>query len=146
MGKSERRSGHGYERKIARWLRNLGVDAQRNVSETQTGNTGDVLAELRSWSPEGGKASGPGVNLVVQAKFRKTPSPWKGQEEADEAMTSPSDIAVGFCRRKGDQTLVTMRPETFGTMLRIVQMYLADAGKDTYLTIRNRVADMEDCP
>jgi len=146
MGKSERTSGHGYERKVARWLRALGIPADRNLTETQQGNTGDVIGELRSWSQSGGNASRPGPRVVIQAKFRKTPSPWKGQQEADEAKSSPSDIAIGMCRRKGDQTLVTMRPETFGVLLKIAQQALAGKSEGWWEAMRNTVADMDETP
>jgi len=125
MGKSERTSGHNFERKIARWMRNLGIPADRNLTETQQGNSGDVIAELKSWCPNGGNASVPGPRIVIQAKFRKTPSPWKGQQEADDSAQSPSDIAIGVIRRKGDQTLVTMRPETFAALITLARREIA---------------------
>lgn len=146
MGKSERRKGHDYERRIVRWLKAFipRVDPERVLDETREGNNGDVRGGLRSWSPGGNGTSSEVVPLLIQAKFRKAPSPWKAQTEADEAASSPSDIAVSFCRRKRDQTLVTMRPDTFGTLLYLAAEALATTGPGRYTDVRNMIADLEE--
>ena len=146
MGKSERTSGHNFERKIARWLRNLGIPADRNLTETQQGNSGDVIAELKSWSPNEGNGSTAGPRLLVQAKFRKTPSPWKGQQEADDSRKLPSDIAIGVCRRKGDQTLITMRPDTFAALITLAQQELARKSPGWWEALMMNVSNVEDRP
>ena len=145
MGKSERKSGHDYERKIARWMRALGVTAERNVTETQQGNTGDVIGELKSWSPNG-NGTGPGPRVVVQAKFQKNPSVWAAQSEADAATVSPSDIAISFVRRKGDATLVLMRADIFGALFRLAQLRLAEKSEGSWEKVLARVRELDGRP
>jgi len=78
MGKSQRRKGHNWEREVAKRLRNLGLDARRNVTETQTGNTGDVhVCDAQG-----------DMLMCVQCKNMKSPSIWKAMEEAIEAAES----------------------------------------------------------
>jgi len=107
----------------------MGLTVERNIQESREGNGGDVLGELRSWSLDDGNGRGELITrLIGQAKFRASPSPWKAQSEADEAASSPSDIAFGIVRRKGDQTLITVRPVVFGAMLTLVAQQLAKSG------------------
>jgi hypothetical protein len=54
---------------------------------------------------------------VIQAKHRKSPSPWKAMAEAEIAGTSHSDIPVAVVRRNGGDTLVCLRPEDFAYLL-----------------------------
>ena len=50
MGKMQRRKGATFERQIVRWLKGLGFDeTERNLTETRTGNTGDVFVPLKSY-------------------------------------------------------------------------------------------------
>jgi hypothetical protein len=136
-----------YERRIVRWIRDgLGIPTERNIQESRNGNEGDIHGELRSWCQDRGNGMGPVVaRLVGQAKFRKAPSPWKSQEEADEATTSPSDIAFGIVRRKGDQTLVTLRPRVFGALLIIASQQIATNGPGVWKDAL-AAADTKDMP
>jgi hypothetical protein len=123
MGKSQRVKGHSYERKIVRWLKRMLFEANRNVTETQTGNTGDVFVKLR-WAKPNPVTFGP-FRLVIQAKHWKSPSVWKAMAEAEEAAGRyPSEveqgtiaIPVAIVRRTSDRTLVVMSPETFAGIL-----------------------------
>jgi len=136
-----------YERRVVRWIRDgLNIpNVERNIQESRNGNEGDIHGELRLWSPNGNGSGQVATRLVGQAKFRKTPSPWKAQEEADAATTSPSDLAFGVVRRKGDQTLVTLRPRVFGAMLYIVAQQIARQGPGLWKGALER-ADHKDRP
>mgnify|MGYP003151096329 CR=1 FL=1 len=75
MGKSQRDKGHNWEREVAKRLREHGIDARRNIMETQLGNTGDV----HIFNNEGDMIA------CVQCKNMKSPSIWKAMNEAMEA-------------------------------------------------------------
>jgi hypothetical protein len=112
MGRSQRRKGHDFERLIVRWLRKLDptLFPERNLTETRTGNTGDVFAMWRSpWQSL--------HRLTIQAKNRKSPSVWKAMDEARATTTSPSDLPIAIVKRTGDQTVVCMDTETFAYLL-----------------------------
>lgn len=115
MGKMQRRKGATFERQIVRWLKDLGFsETERNLTETRTGNTGDVFVPLKSL----GLSQERLFRIVIQAKSRKSPSPWKAMDEAREAAgKSPSDLPVAIVRRTHDQTLVCMEPALFGALL-----------------------------
>jgi hypothetical protein len=72
MGKSQRDKGHNWEREVAKRLRDHGMDARRNIMETQLGNTGDV----HIFNNEGEMIA------CVQCKNMKSPSVWKAMNEA----------------------------------------------------------------
>lgn len=90
-GAMSRRKGATWEREIAATLRDDGWDARRNVSETQTGNTGDV------WilDSTGRKLA------VVQAKSMARPDVWKAIAEAREAADKDPDrpLALAVVKR-----------------------------------------------
>ena len=85
-GATSRRKGATWEREIAAALREDGWDARRNVTETQTGNTGDV------WilDADGRK------QIVIQAKNMARPDVWKAIAEAREAADKDPDRPVPF--------------------------------------------------
>ena len=114
MGKPSRDKGHNFERKLVRWFKEMLYPAERNLTETRTGNTGDVFVPLR-WARQS-QDWGP-YRLVIQAKHKKSPSVWKAMEEAITAARSPSDVPVAIVRRTHDQTLVVMEPRTFAALL-----------------------------
>ena len=72
MGKSQRDKGHNWEREVAKRLRSYGMDARRNIMETQLGNTGDV--HIYNNQQE--------MIACVQCKNMKSPSIWKAMQEA----------------------------------------------------------------
>ena len=72
MGKSQRDKGHNWEREVSRRMREFGVDARRNITETQLGNTGDVHVY-------NGNAE---MIACIQCKNMKSPSIWKAMTEA----------------------------------------------------------------
>lgn len=86
MGKSQRNKGHNWEREVTRRFRDIGLDAKRNVTETQTGNTGDVIV----YNINGD------VLAVVQCKSMKAPSLWKAMDEAIEANRKYKSIMSGL--------------------------------------------------
>ena len=118
MGRSQRRKGHNWERRIVRWLKKLGIEsARRNLGETGGQDLGaDVVAQLRL-PPPALDHTAEWRLLVVQAKHHKAPSVWKAMNEVRTGMTSPSDIAVAIVKRTNDQTLVCMDPDTFSFLI-----------------------------
>lgn len=83
------------ELEVARFLREAGIHAERNLNEARSGNTGDL--DLN-------------VPFEVQVKARKQPSPWKAVEEAEEAVQRaaeerdrPGRYAVAALKRKNGQ-------------------------------------------
>lgn len=116
MGKNERAKGHAFERRIARWLRTMGLDAVRNLTETQKGNGGDVHALWKSPYPVA-----PPIDLIVEAKYRKVPSPWKAMDQVRSAVALSDDpgpvLGIAICHRIGDQTICCMDPPTLGYLL-----------------------------
>lgn len=85
-GRRARRKGHDWERETARRLSAaIGAECRRNVSESQTGNAGDVV--LPDWVP-----------LSIQCKAGGRPPVFEALEEAAEA-AKPGQIPVAILRR-----------------------------------------------
>lgn len=102
MGKSQRRKGHDWERRIVRWLNQFdGVEAERNLTETREGNSGDVLVEWRS------SRRLKSALILIEAKHRKRVSPWKALDEARDAAVSRSNcVGVAIVKETHGDTEV----------------------------------------
>lgn len=112
MGASERLKGQRFEQKIVRWFTALGIRAERNLTETREGKTGDVHAKLKSFS------------LIVEAKFKKDPSEWAALREAEEAVRTLGKngfdlypVPVAIVRTIGKKTEVVIRIHDLALLL-----------------------------
>lgn len=85
MGKLSRTKGHAFERECAALLRQLpGVEAERNLTETRDGNTGDIVNNL---------------GLAIQCKVGATPPIWSGLAEAVADGEAKGAVPVLMARR-----------------------------------------------
>lgn len=91
---SHKRGKRG-ENEVCRFLEEAdGVEAERNLNERRSGNTGDLSTNLP---------------LEIQVKAKKQPSPWKALEEAKEAVERaaengrPGRYGVAVLKRKNGQ-------------------------------------------
>lgn len=112
MGKLSRQKGAAFEREVAIMLRGCGLDARRNVQETQLGNDGDVLV-----------ADFP---LTIQAKVGQRPPVFDALDEAEAVATARGHIPLAFLRRNTGQQrrkrdAVCMRTEDFLMILRFLR-------------------------
>lgn len=86
MGKAQRTKGAGFEREVVNILRDAGIEADRNLSQTRDGggdiSLPDLLIECKrrakisvyEWMEQAEKACGPGQQPVVVARAdRKEP-------------------------------------------------------------------------
>src|SRR5690606_4449320 len=102
--------GANFEREIAAMLRRVGLDARRNVQETQLGNNGDVLV-----------ADYP---LTIQAKVGLRPPVFDALDEAEAVADPLGYLPVAFIRRNANKgrgrgrDCVVLRTKDFLTILR----------------------------
>ena len=87
MSARSRRKGARFERQIAKRLREIGISAERNITETRTGNAGDI--DLPSHVP-----------LVLQCKVGARPPIYRAIAEA-EAVAESTDYPVAIVKRDG---------------------------------------------
>lgn len=87
MGARSRRKGVRWEREVASRFREVGIPAERCLTETRDGNVGDLVL------PED-------VPLAVQCRCGGAPSLWKALQDA-KAGSMPGKVPVGLARRSG---------------------------------------------
>lgn len=85
MSRRSVRKGKEWEREVARMFREHGIHAERNLSESRTGNAGDLLLP-------------PDIPLSVQAKVGARPPIYRAVQEAQEA-AEPGQHPVAAVRR-----------------------------------------------
>lgn len=119
------RKGKKREREVCAEFRRRGFGARRNPHQAAVGDGRD----LEVWVPCGGhpdtQARKPcdqcrPVNLCVQVKSGKAPSPWKAFGEA-RGSAEDGEVPWGVLRRDGDQWLVVMPLAEALVMARVVQ-------------------------
>jgi hypothetical protein len=112
MSKGARRKGHDFERECAELLRQLpGVSAERNLSETRDGNTGDLITSLP---------------LAIQCKVGANPPLWTGLEEAiaDAGRTGRTPVLMARRNRapgREKRDVVVMRTADWLELVRRAQ-------------------------
>ena len=85
MGKLSSTKGHAFERECAALLRQLpGAVAERNLTETRDGNTGDIVNNL---------------DLAIQCKCGALPPIWSGLAEAVADGEAKGAVPVLMARR-----------------------------------------------
>lgn len=85
MSRRSVRKGKEWERTVARRFREYGIHAERNLSESRTGNAGDLLLP-------------PDIPLSIQAKVGARPPIYQAVHEAQEA-AAPGEHPVAVIRR-----------------------------------------------
>lgn len=116
MGKLSREKGANFERKIARWLQNLfpSMDWRRNLDETQQGNVGDVREKSRK------------LDMVVQCKHMKKPSPLRALDEAQQAAITSNlhpEMGIACIQEHRGTAAVVMDPGLFAVLIATVDKY-----------------------
>lgn len=84
MGRLSRTKGAAYEREIVRRLKDIGIDAARNLTETRDGNCGDIVT--------------PTLPITWQCKVGARPPIYEAVEEA-YAAAKPGHHPVAVVRR-----------------------------------------------
>lgn len=112
VGKRSRRKGHDFERECAELLRGIpGATAERSLTETRDGNTGDLVNNL---------------GLAIQCKVGALPPIWTGLEEAIADGESKGRVPVLMARRnragaRAKADVVVMRTADWLDLLRRAQ-------------------------
>lgn len=88
MGRLSREKGAAWERECAARLRAIGVKAERNLTETREGNSGDVWTDLP---------------LAIQCKVGARPDIYGAVKEADAVASPKHDFAVAVIKRNGSR-------------------------------------------
>ena len=83
-----RRKGAQWEREVSKKLRAIGIPAERNLTETRTGNAGDIDLP-------------PDIPLLVQAKCGGAPRIYRALAEAVEAADGTGRVPVALIHRDG---------------------------------------------
>ena len=111
MGKLSTEKGKAFERRIAKWMRDLGSrfgGFVRELRETRDQNIGDVYDEMDEYQ------------VVIQCKHMKRPSPFKALKEAKEGAVSRGRheaLGVACIMRDGGEKMVCMDPRLFQLLL-----------------------------
>ena len=88
MSARSRRKGAQWEREVSKKLRAIGIPAERNLTETRTGNAGDIDLP-------------PDIPLLVQAKCGGAPRIYRALAEAVEAADGTGRVPVALIHRDG---------------------------------------------
>lgn len=118
MAKISRDKGAAFERETAKWFRELGLDARRNVQETQLGNNGDVLV-----------ADFP---VTIQCKVGVNPPIFPALDEAEAVGDPLGHLPIAVIRRNANKgrgrgrDCVVLRTKDFLTILRCLLAHQVD--------------------
>ena len=97
MAVNSRRKGAGYERELARALRQYGYDATRTAQYCgKTGQAADVIGL-------------PGIHIEAKHQEQTRLYDWIGQAVRDAEAEGVGNLPAVFHRRNNSETLVTMR-------------------------------------
>lgn len=105
-GSHSRNKGQRFERWVANQLREIGIDARRNVSESQTGNAGDIKIECNA-------------PLVIQCKhYAKRPPIQAAVREAREVADPIGFYAIAITKADNEEPVAHMPASDLFDMLR----------------------------
>jgi hypothetical protein len=107
------------------------MDWKRNLDETQQGNVGDVRDKSRI------------LDLVIQCKHMKKPSPLRALDEAQEAATTSKlypEMGVACIQEHNGTKAVIMDPRLFAALL----ITADDWGQECGRSIEDRILDILD--
>lgn len=117
-GKRSRNKGAAFEREVAKMFREIGIPAERCLTETRDGNVGDLIGS---------------APFTVQCKVGARPPVWQALKEAIEAAPDHR-TPVAILRRNGcggrpAEDVAVLPLERFFAMVAVIQSFndVADA-------------------